>query len=125
MDCPTHGEARLTAAIVATAVALIATFATLTPPAARAEAPADDEYVLQLPGARQSVNGSPASAAEDVASGGLQRGVAGETDPPERGFALLGSTIDDAPGSAAAGLAVLIGLGLLTVAARRRTADDR
>lgn len=121
MDRPTHREARLTAAIVAAVVALIAIFAVVLPAAAGADPPADDEYVLELPGARPTSNDAHGtSATTDGGGGGVQLGVSGEDDPPESELDALVSTLGDGPGSVAAALTLLAALCALTVATARR-----
>jgi len=120
MDRPTHREARLTGAIVATAVALIATFAVLIPASAGADPSADEEYVLELPGARQSANETPTASTSGGDRSTLQRGVSGEGEPPQSELAALVSTLDDSPGSVAAGLVLLAALCALIAAAATR-----
>jgi len=134
MDRPTHPVARLTPAIVASLAALVsavslaapATFAT----SALADAPANDEYVLQLPGVRQSPSDSPgesATSSRTPRTNGPRQGVVGETEPPSSGLDSLGSALGSVPGALLAGLAVLVAIALCARLAHvggRRTAHE-
>jgi hypothetical protein len=114
MNRPTRWKARLALAIVAALVIVPAAVA-------EASAPAGDEYVLELPGVRQSdsaVNAGPAGGRSGGGSG-IQRGVVGETDEPADPLAALGDALGAIPTAIVAGLAILLALALLAVPARR------
>lgn len=116
MDRPTRWKARLASAIVAALVMVPA-------PAAQASAvPAGEEYVLQLPGVPQSnstVNSQPTGGS--VASGGIQRGVVGESAEPAGPLAALGDALAAIPAAIVAGIAALLVLALLAIPLRHLT----
>jgi len=118
MNRPTRWKARLAPAIVAALLLVPAQAAEAGPGAG--PAPAGDEYVLQLPGVRQSASdvAQPGRAAD--AGGGVQRGVVGETDEPAGPLAALGDALGALPASILAGLAALGALALLGALLRRR-----
>lgn len=124
MDRPTHSKARLALAIVAALAALTA----ISVPSAVAAPPAGEEYVLELPGVRQTNN--PAVAPEPTAIPGesrAQQGVVGESSPPQSPLAATASTLGSIPASLVAGLAALLALALLSTltAVRLRTREAR
>lgn len=131
MDRPTHSVARLTPAIVAALAALASTLAAaaVLVPEALADAPANDEYVLEIPGVRQSPTDSAGQSATSSratdASAGPRQGVVGETDPPSSQLDSLLSALGSAPGALLAGFAALVAIALLALKsplAIRRTA---
>jgi hypothetical protein len=128
MDRPTHSVARLTTAIVAASAALAAMFAALVlTPRALAEAPANDEYVLEIPGVRLSPTtsaGESATAPATAASNAPRLGVVGETDPPSSPLDSMISTLGSVPGALLAGLAALVALALAAPLTRPRTAPE-
>lgn len=111
MNRPTRSKAGLTLAIVA---ALAATSAALAPFAAAQ--PASDEYVLEFPGVGQNLSGTQVDSSRDAASSGdgLQRGVVGETSPPDDRLESLGSTLAAAPAALVVGLALLMAVAVAT-----------
>jgi hypothetical protein len=111
MSNPTR-KARLALAIVAALLALPTA-------SASAAAPAGDEYVLEIPGVRQTDAG-PVAAAEESGggAGGVQRGVVGENDPPASPLSALGDAIAAVPASLSVAVAALLALAL--TAGRRR-----
>jgi hypothetical protein len=118
MDRPTRRKARL-------ALAIVAALVVLPVPAATAAAPADDEYVLELPGVSPTDNNLSQTAAHDgngVAGGGsgTQRGVVGETDAPPTPLAAAGDALAALPASLLVGAALLLATAILAAAARRR-----
>ena len=110
MDRPTGWKARPRPAIVAAVAALIAALA-LAPASFAAEA-ATDEYVLEIPGARQSQSSSTIDTATGGGYGGEQLGVAGEANPPQSGLDSLISALAALPTALLVAIAILIGLVL-------------
>ena len=111
MDRPTRRNARL-------ALAIVATLVMLPIPAAMAAAPADDEYVLEIPGVSQTdsnVNQAPAHGGDGngatTGGSGIQRGVVGEADVPPTPLAAAGDALAGFP------VSLLIGAALLLVTA--------
>ena len=116
MDRPTHPVARLMSAIVASLAALASLFGAVLAPAALAGAPANDEYVLEIPGIRQSPTDSVAQSATGAKSqvtGGPRQGVVGENDPPSSPLDSLLSTLGSVPAPLIVGLAALIAIALV------------
>jgi hypothetical protein len=129
MDRPTHSQARLKKAIVAALAALLSvlTAAAALAPAAFANAPADDEYVLQLHGTSSSSNDSPTVSATQGgtgSSGDPRLGVVGENGSPGSQLESLVSALGAVPGPLVAGLAALLALALLTALANRPRARE-
>lgn len=112
----------LAIAAAALAAALVAVSA---PPWALADAPAADEYSIEVPGVDvPGVEQNPAASApadldspRDSAKPLPQGGVVGEASPPQSPLDALGSSLADAPLVA---LAVLFAVALLPLAPRRR-----
>ena len=115
MICPTRRKAWLAIAIVAALTA--------APTAASAAATASDEYVLEIPGVRQTDNGSVAgtTAPPNDAGDGVQRGVVGEQDAPSTPLAALGDALSAFPAAFAAGLLALAAIVALSVSSRPST----
>ena len=124
MSRPTGRNARL-------ALAIVAALITLQAQAAQAADPADDEYVLKLPGVTQSessVSEPPAHHGDrgNATGGGssIQRGVVGETEAPPTPLAAAGDTLSAIPASLLIGGALLLAVGLVTAGARRHRAPS-
>jgi len=115
MDHPTRRKAGLALAIVATLTA--------APAHAIADAPAaGDEYVLEIPGVRQSENAGigTGGAANGDRAAPEQLGVVGETDPPPRPLGALADAAGAIPGALLAGFAALIALAVAASVLHRR-----
>jgi hypothetical protein len=124
MSSPTGRKARLALAIVAALIALPVQ-------ASGAAAPADDEYVLKLPGVTQSesnVNDSgtnETSARHDQGGGGdsaavgIQRGAVGEADAPPTPLVAAGDALTAVPASLLIGAGLLLVTALIAAGARR------
>ncbi|MFN8114143.1 MAG: hypothetical protein U0R51_13215 [Solirubrobacterales bacterium] len=112
---PTRRQASLALAIVAALCA--------APAAALAAAPASDEYVLEIPGVRQTESGPVAGAAtgDGDAGDGVQRGVVAEQDTPSTPLAALGDALAGFPAAFAVGLLALAAIVALAVSASRPT----
>lgn len=122
MDRPTRRKARLALAIVAALVALPV-------PVAGAAAPADDEYVLEVPGATQADTGArqiptrPGDATGPTAAGsGIQRGVVGETDAQPTPLAAAADALAAIPASLLIGAVLLLATVLVGAGVRRHRA---
>ena len=96
-------------------------------PAAMAAAPADDEYVLEIPGVSQTdsnVNQAPAHGGDGngatTGGSGIQRGVVGETDATPTPLAAAGDALAALPASLLVGAALLLVAALLAAGTRRR-----
>ncbi len=126
MGRPTGRKARLALAIVAALIALPVQ-------AGGAAAPADDEYVLKLPGVTQSesnVNEDSGtigtSARHDHGGGrggagsGVQRGAVGEADAPPTPLAATGDALTAVPASLLIGAGLLLATALIAGARRHR-----
>lgn len=115
MISPTQKKAWLALAIVATL-----TSATI-PAAASAAATASDEYVLEIPGFRETSNGLTAGSTSprDRSGDGIQRGVVGEQDPPATPLATLGDALSTFPSVYATGLLTLAAFAVISVFRRR------
>jgi hypothetical protein len=124
MNRPTHPVARLTTAIVASLAALVPMLAAAAfAPAALAGTPANDEYVLEIPGVRVSPTvsaGQSATGTQAQSDNAPRQGVVGENDPPSTALDSLLSTLGSAPGALVAGLAALIAIALAPSLAPRR-----
>lgn len=119
MDRPTRRKARLALAIVAALVALPVT-------TAGAAAPADDEYVLEIPGVSQSDSGAGETPARHgdgsgTTAGGsrIQRGVVGEAEAQPTPLAAAADALAAIPASLLIGVALLLATGLIAFGARR------
>ncbi|GIK77001.1 MAG: hypothetical protein EDQ89_03170 [Acidobacteria bacterium] len=122
MDLPTRLTAGLALAIVASLAA--------APAQAGAEAPAaGDEYVLELPGVRQSEGSAAGGGGEGIGpvsrTDSRQLGVVGETDAPASPLAASAEAAGAIPTSLLAGLAALVALALATVTLRLTDARRR
>jgi hypothetical protein len=102
------------------AVAIVAALCAV-PATASADAPASDEYVLQVPGVRQTDSGPVADATPVVKNAGddVQRGVVGEQEDPSTPLAALGDAFTGFPAAFTVGLAVLAAIAAFSLSRRR------
>ena len=112
MNLPTRRKTRLAVAIVAALVAAPA-------PAALAAAPAGDEYVLEIPGVRQTDAAVTQTAGSGAGGDGIQRGVVGEIDTPATPLGALADTLTATPASIVAWLLALLAAAALVAIGRR------
>ena len=109
---PTGTKAWLAIAIVAALSAV--------PAVASAAAPASDEYVLEIPGVRQTDTGPVANATPATDAGdGVQRGVVGEQETSSAPLAVLGDALSGFPVAYTVGLAALAAIAALGLSRRR------
>jgi len=122
MELPTRRTAGLALAIVASLAA--------APGPATADTPAaGDEYVLELPGVRESQGSAVGGGGEEIGpvarTDSRQLGVVGETDAPVSPLAESAEAASAIPMSLLAGLAALLAVALATALLRRREAKRR
>jgi hypothetical protein len=122
MDHPTRRTAGL-------ALAIVAALASAPAQAAAAGPAAGDEYVLEIPGVRQSESSAIGGGGERIGrvsvAGSEQLGVVGEADSPASPLAASADAASAVPVPLVLGLATLIGLALATFALRGREATRR
>jgi hypothetical protein len=115
------------------ALAIVAALNALPVQVSGAAAPADDEYVLKLPGVTQSesavnedsgTNGTSArhehGGGLDAAGSGIQRGAVGEADAPPTPLAAAGDALTAVPASLLIGAGLLLAMALIAWARRHR-----
>ncbi len=122
MDLPARRTTGLALAIVASLAA--------APAAATADAPAaGDEYVLELPGVRQSEGSAVGGGGEGIGpvarTDSRQLGTVGETDAPASPLAASAEAASTIPAPLLAGLAALLALALAAATLRHPGARRR
>lgn len=107
-------------------LAIVASLAA-APATANADAPAaGDEYVLELPGVRQTEGSAVGGGGEGIGpvprTDSRQLGVVGETDPPASPLAASVEAASAIPASLLTGFAALLAVAIAAAALRRPVA---